>query len=160
MDLFNKSELESIGKYLLDNKETISIAESVTSGLLQFAFSNIPNAIQFFQGGITAYNIAQKYKHLHIEPIHALAVNCVSPAVAEEMAINVCETFKSHWGISITGYATPVPESGNSLYAYYAIAYKKTIKLSGEIKPAPDTPKATQLLYASTVLRKLGASFN
>lgn len=37
--------LSTIGKRLLAKKQTISVAESVTSGLLQFAFSSMPGKI-------------------------------------------------------------------------------------------------------------------
>jgi len=83
---FDKKILTQIGKRLLAKKQTIAVAESVTSGLLQFAFSSMENAADFYQGGITAYNIAQKFKHLTVEPLHALSVNCVSAKVAEQMA--------------------------------------------------------------------------
>src|SRR3954463_15564978 len=109
MELFDKEMLALIGNYLKQKQQTIAIAESVTSGLLQYAFSNVPDATQFFQGGLTAYNVAQKFKHLQVEPIHAMAVNCVSQLVAEQMALQVCRIFGAHWGIGITGYATPVP---------------------------------------------------
>ena len=91
MKPFDEKKLVSLGKKLLKRKQTIAVAESVTSGLLQFALSCIPDAARFFQGGITAYNIAQKFKHLRVEPLHALSVNCVSPKVAKEMALHVCE---------------------------------------------------------------------
>ena len=109
MEMFNDKNLKSIGKKMLRKKETIAIAESVTSGLLQFAFSTIKDASCFYQGGITAFNIGQKFKHLQVDPVHALAVNCVSQKVSEEMAKQVCILFKSDWGIGVTGYATPEP---------------------------------------------------
>src|SRR5436190_21131457 len=115
MNTFDKKVLERLGKKLLKKKQTVAVAESVTSGLLQFAFSCIPDAASFFQGGITAYNIAQKFKHLQVEPLHALSVNCVSSKVAKEMALHVCQLYSSDWGIGITGYASPVPESGNKV---------------------------------------------
>jgi nicotinamide mononucleotide (NMN) deamidase PncC len=90
MELFDKNLLIRIGKYLKRKEETLAVAESVTAGLVQYAFSNVPDATQFFQGGLTAYNVAQKFKHLQVEPIHALAVNCVSQLVAEQMALQVC----------------------------------------------------------------------
>src|SRR5690606_30227245 len=98
--------------------------------LLQFALSAIPNAAKFFQGGITAYNVAQKYKHLAVEPLRALEVNCVSQGVATEMAIHICQQFASDWGIGITGYATPVPESANKVFAFYTITCYGKIKAS------------------------------
>ena len=84
MEIFNENELKKIGKKLIEGKYTIAVAESVTSGILQFALSSIPDASKFYQGGITAYNIGQKYSHLKVEPIHALSVNCVSQKVAVE----------------------------------------------------------------------------
>jgi nicotinamide-nucleotide amidase len=155
MQLFDKKELEQIGGRLLKKKETIAVAESVTAGLLQFAFSNVPDAAKFFQGGMTAYNIAQKFKHLKVEPLHALSVNCVSQKVATEMALQICELYSSDWGIGITGYATPSPESGNKVFAFFAITYKGRVKASGKINAAKQDPPALQLHYAATVLHKL-----
>jgi nicotinamide-nucleotide amidase len=155
MELFNKKELEKIGAALLKKKATISVAESVTAGLLQFGFSNIPDAAKFFQGGITAYNVAQKFKHLKVEPLHALAVNCVSQKVATEMALQVCEHFTSDWGIGITGYATPAPESGQQVFAYYCIVHKNKVRQRGKLKGSPIDPPALQAKYAETVLHKL-----
>lgn len=155
MELFNREILQQIGEQILKRNETVAVAESVTAGLLQFAFSNIPDASNFFQGGVTAYNIAQKFKHLNVEPIHALSVNCVSERVAVEMAIQVCEQFKSEWGISITGYATAVPESDGQLYAFFAIVYKGTVKQAGKLVPATGEPTSVQLAYANEVIEKM-----
>lgn len=153
MDLFQTSVLKSIGKKLLSKKQTLSVAESVTSGLLQFAFSNIPDAARFFQGGITAYNIGQKFKHLKVEPVHALSVDCVSQKVATEMAMHVSELFSSDWGIGITGYATQVPESDHKVFAYYAITNKMKVKKSGKLVPKTEDPPEVQLNYVDDVIR-------
>jgi len=155
--LFDKKLLESIGKKFLRRKETVAVAESVTAGLLQYGFSNIPDAAHFFHGGITAYNIGQKYKHLKVEPLHAQSVNCVSQQVAEEMALHVCEQFGSHWGLGITGYASPVPESDDKVFAYYAVAASNKIVASGKITAQKMDPPLLQLQYARhvfTVLNK------
>jgi nicotinamide-nucleotide amidase len=155
MELFDKNLLIRIGKNLKRKEESIAVAESVTSGLLQYAFSNAPDATQFFQGGLTAYNIAQKFKHLQVEPIHALSVNCVSQLVAEQMAVQVCRIFGAHWGIGITGYATPVPESDNKLFAYFAITYKEKIRSKGLLRSNDKNPPEVQLHYTQAVLQKL-----
>lgn len=155
MEIFEKDILVQIGKYLQEKGQTIAVAESVTSGLLQFAFSNIPDAAQLFQGGITAYNVAQKFKHLQVEPIHALQVNCVSQPVAEQMAFHVCKIFGAHWGIGITGYATPVPESDNKLFAYYAITCDGKVCAKGKLQSDHSSPTEAQLAYTKAVLQKL-----
>ena len=49
MKPFDEKKLISIGGKILKSKQTIAVAESVTSGLLQFALSCIPEAARFFQ---------------------------------------------------------------------------------------------------------------
>ena len=154
-DIFEKKELEQIGTLMLSKKETIAVAESVTSGLLQFAFSNIPSGIKFYHGGITAYNVGQKYKHLSVEPIHAVETNCVSQQIADQMALQVCRQFGSHWGISITGYATPVPESNNEVFAFYAIVYNHKVIDGGKISAEEKAPPDLQLDYVNFLLHRL-----
>ena len=152
---FHQDILKKIGKSLLARLETIAVAESVTSGLIQHGLSSIEDASRFYQGGITAYNVAQKYKHLHVEPIHALATDCVSIQVAEEMSLHVCKLFNSDWGVAVTGYATPTRESGNDIFAYFSIAHQNKIKRSGLIKQDKKDPFIVQLFYANEVFRHL-----
>src|SRR3954471_13620303 len=120
MKLFDDNILQSIRESLLESGQSISIAESVTCGLLQFAMSNTMDTVKFFEGGMTVYNANQKFRLLNVEPTHAIAVNCVSEQVAIELAQNVRIKFDSDYGLGITGYASAVPESGNKLFAYYA----------------------------------------
>jgi nicotinamide-nucleotide amidase len=153
--LFDASLLNKIGKQLCAKEWTIAVAESVTSGLLQFAFSSIENAEKFYQGGITAYNVAQKFKHLNVEPIHAIKCNCVSQKIAEQMAVHISKQLNSNWGIGITGYATPVAESGNKVFAWYAIALNGEIKASGKLESLKDIPPEPQIGYVNDVLQEL-----
>jgi PncC family amidohydrolase len=152
MELFTDKKLHQLHSLMLHKKETIAVAESVTSGLLQLAFAQAEEAAKFYQGGITTYNLGQKSRHLHVEPIYAQEVNCVSEKVATEMAVNVCSLFNSDWGIGVTGYATPVPESGEKVFAFYAIAHKNKVLAKGKLNPKCDQPFRIQLKYVSTIL--------
>jgi nicotinamide-nucleotide amidase len=153
--LFDQSLLESIHQALKSRGETLAVAESVTSGLLQFALGQAEFASEFYQGGITVYNLGQKYKHLQVEPIHAQAVNSVSAIVAQQMAAHVCHLFNSHWGIGITGYNTPVPESDNKVFAFYSIVHNgKTIETE-KLSPRKTKPFDLQLYYAQHVINRL-----
>lgn len=146
------SKQQIIREKLKNKEETVAVAESVTSGLLQWVLASIEEASQFYQGGITAYNIGQKYRHLHIEPIHALHCNCVSTKISEQMALQVCDLFHSHWGIAVTGYAVPGVESGNKVYAFFSIAYQQKIVQSETIEPALTDPEAIQYFYATQII--------
>jgi PncC family amidohydrolase len=147
--------IQLIGNILIERQQTIAVAESVTSGHVQVALSAAGDASKFYQGGITAYNLGQKSRHLHVEPIHALACNCVSEQVAYEMALEVCKMFNSDWGMAITGYASKVPESNNELYAYYAITYSENIMQSGRLEAPDGKPPEIQLYYTWELLKYL-----
>ena len=155
-NFFRDDILQELGRTLIKRKETLSVSESVTSGAIQFALSTVIEASRFYQGGITAYNLAQKFRHLDVEPIHAQEVNCVSSKVAEQMALHVSTKFTSDWGLGITGYAVPVPESDNRVFAYYAITRKGEVCRSGKIDPAPGEAVDLQVYYANHVLETLG----
>jgi len=150
--MFDEKTINAIKDLMVAHGQTISVAESVTSGLLQSAFASAQDASLFFQGGISAYNVGQKARHLNVEPIHAISNNCVSEKVAEEMALHVCLMFHSDWGISVTGYAAPVPQSNNELFAYYAICYKNKILKKGKIKTKDKHPLDVKLVYINEII--------
>ena len=158
--MLSKKKNDTIRNYFLTQEQTIAVAESVTSGMLQLLISNIPDAGKFYQGGITTYNLGQKYKHIGVEPIHATSCNCVSQKVAEQMAAHVCTMFNSDWGIGITGYSTPVPESGNELFCYYAICYGQSITSAGRIDCKQMQPDKVQQFYGSVVMDELINAIN
>lgn len=151
--MFDEKIINAIKKIMISNQETVAVAESVTSGLLQFAFANAIDASLFFQGGISAYNVGQKVRHLNVEPIHAIASNCVSEKVAEQMALHACLMFRSDWGISVTGYAAPVPESDDALFAYYAIAYKGAVLQKKKLQSGVKAPQEIQFFYVEKILK-------
>jgi PncC family amidohydrolase len=145
-----------IGKMLTDRKQTIAVAESVTAGHLQTSLSLAEKAMDFFQGGITAYNLGQKTRQLHVEPIHAIATNCVSEKIATEMAQGAINLFNSDWGIGITGYASPVPEKNiEELFACFAICFRSKIIFSKRVNAGNDSPLAVRLFYNQHVLEQL-----
>lgn len=150
---FSEILLQKISYYLRDRNEKISIAESVTSGCLQLAFSEMPSAEQFFEGGLTVYTIDQKVKQLNIDYDEAKTVNCVSKNVTEVMALNVAKLYGTEWSIATTGYSTPTPESGNEIFAFYAVSYKGEVIVSDRIDLQPLTkPMDAQNYFAECAL--------
>jgi nicotinamide-nucleotide amidase len=157
---FELSTIEQLKDLLINDKKTLSVAESVTAGALQMALSQAPMASQFFQGGLTAYNLGQKTKLLGIEPIFAMSCNCVDAGIAEKMALQSNQLFLSDYAIGITGYATRVPEMGiDTLFAYIAIAKGNEIIASVKAEPGntigQDNAYAIQLYYTNYALSAL-----
>ena len=103
----------------------LATAESLTCGRLQTKIGSISGASEFFEGGITAYSLEQKVRHLGVSSGLAQPVNCVSAAVAEQMAIGVCALFASDLGVATTGYAEPSAEwKVAEPFAWWALAQK------------------------------------
>jgi nicotinamide-nucleotide amidase len=132
-------EINSIKDRLIGLRRTVAVAESVTSGHVQAALSLAENARQVYQGGMTAYNLGQKTRHLLVEPIHALDCDCVSEDVARQMALEVSRLFSSTYGLSVTGYAAEVPER-NILrpFAFFSICQDGQTVLTRRVE-APET---------------------
>jgi PncC family amidohydrolase len=155
--MFNDKSIEAIRDVLIDRKQKVSVAESVTAGLLQAALASADTALQFFEGGITAYNIDQKVKHLHIDRQQGEACNCVSEQTAAEMAIGACDLFNTDWAIAVTGYATSVPESDFKLFAFYAICRGKRLLEANRLQLTNKKPLEAQLSYVNTILDRFAA---
>lgn len=152
--MYNLDIINGIREILVEKKETLATAESVTSGHLQAAVSLATMATTFFQGGVTTYNIHQKTRLLNIDAVHALTCNCVSEKVASEMAVNAGKLFQSDWAISITGYAAPVPELGiDHLFAYWAISCRGELVDVDLIKADKGEPLSVQIFYTNELLK-------
>ena len=148
-----KKALDLISKTLVQLGESVAVAESVTAGLIQSRLSLGKDAMLFFQGGITAYNLGQKVKHLDIDPIVGERNNCVSFSISREMACNVSRLFNSAWGIGITGYAAPVPALKiNQCFAYYAFAYKGQSVFEDRLDTKLKSAAPVQRLFTERVI--------
>lgn len=113
---------------------TLAAAESLTCGRVQARVGEISGASNFFLGGITAYSLDQKVRHLGVDRAAAKKVNSVSAAVAEQMARGVCALFDSDLGVATTGYAEPSREDGvEHPLAWWALAHRKQSR--GEGRP-------------------------
>jgi len=155
MKMYSIKEISEIKDFLVANHHTLGVAESVTSGHLQAAFSLATDASKFFQGGITAYNLGQKSRHLHVNPIHATACNSVSDLIADQMAIHALSLFSSDWSIGITGYASPLPELGiKDLFAFYSIAFRGKITHRGKVESEDKGLYQVQVSFTCQVVRE------
>ncbi|WP_426482817.1 CinA family protein [Chryseobacterium sp. R2ACT005] len=144
---FQQNLLEYISQSFMTIDETISVAESVTSGCLQLAFSQMPNASMFYKGGMTTYSLPEKVRLLKVNRQEAEECDCVSENVAETMALNVARLYESDWSIATTGYCTPNRSSGYKIFAYFSFSYKGEIILTKKLELHPKTQALNAQLY-------------
>lgn len=144
---FQQNLLEYISQSLMTIGESISVAESVTSGCLQLAFSQMPNASMFYKGGMTTYSLPEKVRLLKVNRKEAEECDCVSENIAETMALNVAKLYESDWAIATTGYCTPIRNSGYKIFAYFSFSYKGEIILTKKLELHPKTQALNAQLY-------------
>ena len=86
---------------------TVSLAESVTGGLVADALVSIKGISSVFCGSAVVYTDSAKERVLGVKRSTLDAHSAVSSACAREMAIGAKGLFRSSLGVSTTGYAGP-----------------------------------------------------
>ena len=105
-ETLNPIELE-IAKKLINSNYTLSVAESLTGGLLSARLTSFPGASNFFKGSVTAYDTNVKINTLGVNKKTIKNHSVVSKEVADEMASNIKNILNSDFSISTTGNAGP-----------------------------------------------------
>lgn len=141
---------------------TLAVAESMTCGRVQARVGEVSGASNFFLGGITAYSLDQKVKHLGVNRAAAKKVNSVSAEIVEQMARGVCELFGSDAGVATTGYAEPLAADGVAEpFAWWAIARRgargKFSLRSGRVECPGATRTDAQAFVADAAIAELVA---
>ena len=91
---------------------TISVAESLTGGLVAASLTQIPGASAVFKGGIIAYRDEIKRQVLKVDPALITKFTSISEPVAQSMATNIREIMNTDIGIATTGVAGPDKSDG------------------------------------------------
>ncbi|MFD0963044.1 competence/damage-inducible protein A [Pseudofulvibacter geojedonensis] len=92
---------------LLEKKQTISLAESCTGGLIASTITKIPGVSAIFKGSMVTYQTPTKSYVLGVDENIIKEHSVVSTQVAKDMALKVQSNFKSDYSIATTGNAGP-----------------------------------------------------
>ncbi len=142
---------------------TLAVAESMTCGRVQAVIGSESGASEYFLGGITAYTLDEKVRHLGVDRAAASRVNSVSTEVAEQMARGACLLFGSRLAVATTGYAEPSKSDGvTDPFACWALAHREGARhfvavRSGRIECPGASRTDAQQFVAEAVLAELAA---
>lgn len=108
-NIFSEGESleEVVGRILRERRETVSVAESCTGGLLSSRITDVPGSSDYFERGFIVYSNISKIENLGIPEDLIAKEGAVSQQVAKLMAKRVREISKTTYGIGITGIAGP-----------------------------------------------------
>jgi nicotinamide-nucleotide amidase len=86
---------------------SVATAESCTAGRIAESFASVDKAVEFFRGGLVAYQDSVKRTFLGVT-----ASSTVSPDAAAQMALGACQVFGAQVAVATTGVAGDEPEDG------------------------------------------------
>ncbi|MDQ1095945.1 MULTISPECIES: CinA family protein [Chryseobacterium] len=143
MELNNRL-LNFINDMLTTEHETVSVAENITSGLLQFSFSQMRNASTIFKGGFTYANNGVHAPEIFNEQPDITGDSSDMP-IAERMALNISRIFRSDWGIGVHGNL--ISDGLKTIHAHYCLSYRNEVVLSKTLELHPKTSAMSAQMY-------------
>ncbi len=114
---------------LIENKMTISCAESCTGGMVSELITSVSGSSEVLKSSYVTYSIEEKQRLLEIEPDIIFDYGVVSPETAYRMSCGVRRQSSCDIGIGITGIAGPAGEEpGNPVgTVYISVAGSKRV---------------------------------
>ena len=112
---------------LTERKQTLSIAESCTGGLVSGKLTGVSGASRVYRGGICTYINAIKEQELSVPHEMLEKYSAVSAPVAEAMARGVREKFGTTYGVATTGYMEMAGDANMTGEVYIGIATQQTV---------------------------------
>jgi nicotinamide-nucleotide amidase len=104
----NGDSLEKVvGDMLRERRATLSVAESITGGLLGGRITTVPSASDYYVGGFLVYSNEMKTSLLGVPREMLAEHSAVSEPVAKAMAEGAKARTGSTHAVSLTGYAGP-----------------------------------------------------
>ena len=107
----------------LEKKLNISLAESITGGLIAKSITDIPGASSVLFAGYVTYTESAKMTDLNVKKKTLERFTAVSSKTAEEMVLGLHNRTGSSICASVTGYAGPSFPGDDTLGCYYAGIY-------------------------------------
>jgi nicotinamide-nucleotide amidase len=105
---YEKDTLEQIvGRLLKEKKQTLSLAESCSGGLIAHLVTSVPGSSAYFMGGVVSYSYESKTNMLGVTTETLEKFGAVSEEVVTQMAEGARKEFKTDWAVSASGIAGP-----------------------------------------------------
>ena len=96
---------QKVHDLMICSGKTISTAESCTCGRIAATLASVPEAAEYVQGGLAAYQNEVKVEFLGVDEEMIEKYDVVSKPVVEQMVKGACRMFHTDYAIASTGYA-------------------------------------------------------
>ncbi len=98
---------EVVGHLLMDQHQSLALAESCTGGLISQRITRIAGSSAYYLGGAVTYSNESKARFLGVQPMTLEKHGTVSRETALEMSQGIREKTGADIGLSVTGIAGP-----------------------------------------------------
>lgn len=107
MLIFNRKSQNEVGRILLENHLTLSVAESCTGGLLSSLLTDVSGSSAYTNCNFITYANEAKMKYLSVKEETLNSFGAVSEQTAHAMAQGLLDNTGSDIAIATTGVAGP-----------------------------------------------------
>lgn len=98
---------DTVGKLLIENKKTVTLAESCTGGLIAKKLTDTAGSSIYFKSSVVTYSNESKMKFLGVKEETLQNFGAVSEECCKEMAEGALRDAESDHAVSVTGIAGP-----------------------------------------------------
>ena len=106
--------LPRIARILTSRKETVSVTETSTGGLISAGLLSVPGASSYFVGGVIPYARSVRGDLLDVTKDTVAGLSPMSEEMAMSFAQNMKQKMRTDWAIAELGIAGP----GGSVYGF------------------------------------------
>jgi PncC family amidohydrolase len=129
LSVIGKATSQQIAELLRKSKQTVSVAESLTGGLVASHLTSVPGSSDYFVGGIVAYSPRVKVTQVGVPPALISQHGVVSKEVAIALAEEIKKRLRTDIGLATTGVAGPAPIPPAPVgKVFIALAGKSTVE--------------------------------
>ena len=146
---------ERVGQLLKDRKETVSIAESSSGGLLSAALLAVPGASAYFTGGAVVYTAKARVLLMDLPREAVAGMRSASEPYAQLLARTARERFNATWGLSETGAAGPTGNPYGDAAGHTCIALAGPLNHAITVETASPDRVANMRAFAKAALNLL-----
>ncbi|MCZ9311367.1 nicotinamide-nucleotide amidohydrolase family protein [Weissella koreensis] len=100
-------KIEQLGRLLIEKKQSITAAESLTAGMFASELANVSGISTVFSGSFVTYSAVAKEQLVNVPMALVEEYGVVSAQVAQAMAKGAQARLKTDWAIGLTGVAGP-----------------------------------------------------
>ncbi|PYH95387.1 competence/damage-inducible protein CinA [Aspergillus ellipticus CBS 707.79] len=149
--------IEEVFDLLRTRKETVSVAETASGGLISACLLSTPGASSIYKGGLTVYTLDSRIVYAGWTPAHLDSYSGPTPTIVAGLAENVRPKLGSTYTICESGTAGPTGgTTRNRTPGYVALAVSTP---SGTVTREVETGSAERannmVLFAGEALRLL-----